>query len=65
VVAMAVQVTVERRPDLALGGQLRLIALLTLAAGLVTERPAIQSIVVLVLLAIIVAAATLISVEFM
>ncbi len=65
VTAMAVQVAVERKPDLTLGGQLRLIALLTLAAGLASKRPAIQSGVVLVLLAVIVAGAALVSVELM
>ncbi len=64
-VAMAVQVAVERRPDLTLGGQLRVAALLVLAAGLASKRPAVQSIVVLMLLAVIAAGAALVSVDFM
>ena len=65
VISMAVQIAVERKPDLTLGGQLRVISLLTLATGLASERPAVQSGVVLVLLVTIVAAATLVSVELM
>jgi hypothetical protein len=44
---------------------LRAIALLALAGGLVSERPAVQSGVVLVLLAIVLAGAAMVSVELM
>lgn len=65
VIAMAVQVAVERKLDLTLGGLLRVLALLALAVGLASERPAVQSGVVLALLVVIAAGATLVSVEFM
>jgi len=64
VIGMAVQIAVEHMPDRQ-GGPLRAIALLALAGGLVSERPAVQSGVVLVLLAVVLAGAALVSVELM
>lgn len=64
-VAMAVQVAVERRMDVGPGGSLRAVALLALSGGLASARPAVQSLVVLVLLAVIVVGAALVSAEFM
>jgi hypothetical protein len=64
-IGMAVQVAVEHQPDMGLGGILRVVALLALAGGLASERPVVQSAVVLVLLAVMVTGAALISVDFM
>lgn len=63
--AMAVQIAVERQLELDLGGMLRAAALLAFFGGLASARPAVQSVVVLVLLAVILSAAALISVDFM
>lgn len=65
VVGMAVQVTVERRLDLTLGGLLRVVSLLTLVIGLVSKRPTVQSFIAMVMLAVVVTGAALISVELM
>jgi hypothetical protein len=65
VIAMAVQIAVEHQVDWTQGGPLRLLALLALAGGLLSERPAVQSVVVLVLLAVMVAGAALISATLM
>jgi hypothetical protein len=64
-VGMAVQISVEHRPDWSSGGPLRAIAVLSLAGGLASERPAVQSVVVLVLLAVIATGATLVSIKLM
>jgi len=65
VIGMSVQVAVEHQLDYSLGGALRLIALVALTVGLVSRRPVVQSAVVLVMLAVMVGGAALISVEFM
>ena len=64
-IGMAVQIAVEHQVDWTQGGPLRLTALLALIGGLVSKRPAVQSVVVLVLLAVMLTGATLISVDFM
>jgi hypothetical protein len=65
VIGMAVQIAVEHAPDWKQGGPLRALALLALIGGLVSKRPAVQSAVVIVLLAVMVTGAALISVDFM
>jgi hypothetical protein len=65
VVGAAVQIAVEHTTDWTQGGALRVIAVLALAGGLVSERPAVQSTVVLVLLTLVLAGAALVSVELM
>jgi hypothetical protein len=65
VTSMSVQVAVEHQFDRGLGGALRLIALMTLTVGLVSRRPFVQSVVVLVMLGVMAGGAALISVEFM
>jgi hypothetical protein len=65
IVGMAVQISVEHAPDPSAGGPLRGIAFLALVGGLVSERPAVQSGVVLVLLAVVIAGAALVSVKLM
>jgi hypothetical protein len=65
VIAMVVQVVVERDIDRTLSGVLRMLALLTLAGGLVSARPAVQAVIVLVLLAVMTTGAMLISVRLM
>jgi len=62
---VAVQIALEHAPDLSAGGPLRLVAVLALAAGLVSERPAVQSAVVLTLLAVLVIGGTMISIKYM
>jgi hypothetical protein len=61
----AVQIAVERKTAMAQGGALRVVAVLALTGGLMSERPAVQSTVVLVLLALVMAGAALVSVELM
>jgi hypothetical protein len=65
VVAMAVQIAVEHEIDRTLGGVLRMLALATLAGGLVSARPAVQSVVVVLLLAILMTGAMLVSTRLM
>lgn len=65
VIGMAAQIALEHAPDLTEGGPLRVLAVLALVGGLVSERPAVQSAVVIVLLAVVVVGATLVSVELM
>jgi hypothetical protein len=64
-VGVAVQIAVAHAADLTGGGPLRLLALIALTGGLVSERPVVQSVVVLTLLAVIVIGGTLISIDFM
>jgi hypothetical protein len=64
-VGVAVQLAVERQVDWTQGGPLRLTALIALTGGLVSERPVVQSVVVLTLLAVIVIGGTLVSIDFM
>jgi hypothetical protein len=64
-IGVAVQIALEHAPDLSAGGPLRLVAVLALAAGLVSERPAVQSAVVLTLLAVLVIGGTMISIKLM
>ena len=62
---MAVQVAIEREIDMSRAGLLRVLAVLALAVGLASRRPAVQSTVIVVLLALVASGATLISVELM
>ena len=64
-IGMAVQIAVAHAADFSAGGPLRLLALIALTGGLVSERPVVQSVVVLTLLAVIVVGGTLISIDFM
>jgi hypothetical protein len=64
-VGMAVQIAVAHVADLTAGGPLRLLALIALAGGLVSERPVVQSVAVLTLLAVILIGGTMVSIDFM
>jgi hypothetical protein len=61
----AVQLAVEHQADLSGGGLLRILAFLTLVAGVSSRRPAVQATVALVMLAIGTAGAALISARLM
>jgi hypothetical protein len=65
VISAAVQFAVARLPDLSGGGVLRGISFLALLAGVSSRRPAVQATLTLVLLAIGLAGAALISSELM
>lgn len=61
----ASQLAVEHRPDMTSGALLRIAALLVAIPGLASDRHATQGAVVLALLAIMLAAATVVSMELM
>jgi hypothetical protein len=60
-----VQIAVERRADWSEGGVLRGVALLVLAVGFASPRPVVQAFQAVVLLAIAVAGAALVSIRMM
>ncbi len=62
---MAVQIAIEHEIDLSPSGLLRVLAVVVLAGGLTSSRPAVQSAVIIVLLALVATGATLVSVELM